>query len=228
MRYLLLFAFIGVYSITYSQNCSNTLTGYVIDLHDQSPLDGATIIVAGSEQLIKTDINGRYRITDLCDATYTLQVSHPACNTQAIRVVVKNDTERNINMEHHLEELGEVEIAGAKNKQLTQTAPVITLQEDAIDLNSAKSLGDALKSISGISSLNAGATIVKPVIQGLHSSRITLINKGTRIQDQEWGEEHSPNVDLNNAGSVRVIKGASGLQFGGDAVGGTIILDAAV
>ena len=36
-----------------------------------------------------------------------------------------------------------------------------------------------------------------------------------------------PNVDLNNAGSVRVIKGASGLQFGGDAVGGTIILDAA-
>jgi iron complex outermembrane receptor protein len=31
------------------------------------------------------------------------------------------------------------------------------------------------------------------------------------------------NFDVNAAGKITVIKGASGLQFGGDAVGGLII-----
>ena len=226
MKHLVLLSLIGLCSLTYAQQCSYTLSGVVIDLHDQNPLAGATIVLAGSEQVFTTNDQGEYRIPGLCEATYTFQISHPACNVQTIRIAIKGDTERNINMEHHLEELGEVEIEGARNRELSTTAPVVQLEADAIDLNSSGSIGDALKNISGVSSLNTGTTIVKPVIQGLHSSRITLINKGTRIQDQEWGEEHAPNVDLNTAGSVRVIKGASGLQFGGDAVGGTIILDA--
>jgi iron complex outermembrane receptor protein len=34
-----------------------------------------------------------------------------------------------------------------------------------------------------------------------------------------------PNFDVNAAGKITVIKGASGLQFGGDAVGGLIIIE---
>jgi iron complex outermembrane receptor protein len=36
--------------------------------------------------------------------------------------------------------------------------------------------------------------------------------------------KHAPNFDVNAAGKITVIKGA-GLQFGGDAVGGLIIIE---
>ena len=39
------------------------------------------------------------------------------------------------------------------------------------------------------------------------------------------GTEHAPNFDINAAGKITVIKGASGLQYGGDAVGGLVILE---
>jgi iron complex outermembrane receptor protein len=57
---------------------------------------------------------------------------------------------------------------------------------------------------------------VKPVINGLFGSRVPVINNNVRLEDQEWGTEHT-NFDVN-AGKITVIKGASGLQFGGDAV----------
>ena len=39
-------------------------------------------------------------------------------------------------------------------------------------------MGDALKEIAGVSSLNTGSTIVKPIIQGLNGSRVLIMNNG--------------------------------------------------
>lgn len=209
----------------YGQNCAYTLSGYVIDLHDNSVLADATLIIAGSELSVQTDIHGQYRIEGLCEAIYTLQVSHPDCETQAIRVSVNGDTQRTINMEHHLNELGDVEIVAHGHKSESKTGTEVVVSHDILEANSAGSLGDALRELSGVTSLNTGNAVAKPVIQGLHSSRVILITDGTRLQDQEWGAEHAPNIDVNGVGEVTVIKGAAGLQYGGDAVGGTIVIE---
>ncbi len=212
-------------TVMFGQNCSNTLTGYVIDLHDSSVLTEVTLIIAGSEISTITDKEGKYSISNLCARTYTLQVSHPECETQVVKVVVNGNTTRNINMEHHLESLGDVELVAHAHKAKSRTATEQIVAHDILEQNSSGSLGDALNNLSGVTSLNTGNTVVKPVIQGLHSSRIVLITDGTRLQDQEWGVEHAPNIDINAAGEVTVIKGAAGLQYGGDAVGGTIIIE---
>ena len=217
---------IALLSITSAaQECTYTLSGYIIDLHDNEVLSDATIIVAGSENAVMTDSLGKYVITGLCANSYTLQVSHPACETQIIKVDVNSNTTRNINMEHHLESLGDVQIVAHAHKSKSRTATESIVNHDFLESNSAASLGDALKNLSGVTSLNTGNSVVKPVIQGLHSSRVVLITDGTRLQDQEWGVEHAPNIDVNAAGEVTVIKGAAGLQYGGDAIGGTIIIE---
>ena len=105
-----------------------------------------------------------------------------------------------------------------------------TLFENSIDKNelerfSSASLGDALKSLSGVSSLNTGNTVVKPMINGLHSSRVVIVNNGVRMEDQEWGAEHAPNIDINSVSNLTVLKGAGALQYSGDAVGGVIIAE---
>ncbi|MEK9613321.1 MAG: Plug domain-containing protein, partial [Flavobacteriaceae bacterium] len=99
------------------------------------------------------------------------------------------------------------------------------MSNEVLERYSSGSLGDALNSLSGVSSLNTGNTVVKPLINGLHSSRVLIINNGVRMQDQEWGAEHAPNLDINSFGTLTLIKGAGALQFGGDAVGGVIVTE---
>ncbi len=225
MRIILIVLFIGFQFQSYSQSCNQTLTGRVVDFHDGSPLDGAVLIVAGIEKFAQTDLDGNFKIENLCEGNYTLQVSHPECDTKAIQFTLPLNGSLNIRLEHHLEELDQVTVKGSAAIDYVATQLENRIEKEDIENLSYASLGDALKMLSGVSSLNTGSTVVKPVIQGLHSSRVLIMNNGVRMQDQEWGVEHAPNVDLNTAGTISVIKGASALQYGGDAVGGIVLVE---
>lgn len=210
-----------------SQTCTHTLSGTVIDSHDGTLLVGATLIVAGTEQKVDSDFEGKFTIPDLCGQTYSIQVYHPYCSTRGFTVRVSGDTKRTFRLEHHLEELNEVTLRGNALLKKTKTLNEAVISSDALERFSGGTLGDALNSLSGVSSLNTGNTVVKPMINGLHSSRVLIINNGVRMEDQEWGSEHAPNIDVNSAGNLTLVKGAGALQYGGDAVGGVIVAEAA-
>ncbi|TLP74162.1 TonB-dependent receptor [Maribacter sp. ACAM166] len=221
---LIILLFSSITSI--SQNCNYTLSGTVVDLHDSSVLLGATLIVAGTEQAVQTDLEGKFTLVGLCENTYSIQVSHPYCLTEGYTIKVIGNTTKIFRLEHHLEELNEVILKGKANRNKTNTLFENKVSKEELERFSSGSLGDALNSLSGVSSLNTGNTVVKPMINGLHSSRVIIVNNGVRMEDQEWGAEHAPNVDVNAAGNLTLIKGAGALQYGGDAVGGVIVAEA--
>ena len=211
---------------SYSQDCNNTLYGSLLDIHDGSVLTGATVIVAQTGVGVLTDLDGNFVISNLCSATYQLQISHPSCSTKAFSVLIKDDTQKIFKLEHHLESLNEIIVSGKKTNRATKSIYENLVDQQTITTFSSGSLGDALNSISGVSSLNTGNTVVKPMINGLHSSRVLIINNGVQMQDQEWGAEHAPSIDINAVGTLKVIKGASALQYGGNAIGGVVIASA--
>ncbi|MDC1363475.1 TonB-dependent receptor, partial [Flavobacteriaceae bacterium] len=211
---------------SYSQDCNYTLQGTLQDFHDSSTLAGATIVVAQTARAVQTDVEGNFTISSLCKSTYQLQISHPYCSTKVFTVQIPADTIKTFTLEHHLEALNEIIVNGFSSSRQTKTLFENTINQETISDFSGASLGDALNSISGVSSLNTGNAVVKPIINGLHSSRIVLINNGVRMQDQQWGAEHAPTIDINTAGSIKVIKGAGSLQYGGNAIGGVIITQA--
>ena len=202
-----------------SQNCSYTISGRVVDFHNGEPLYNAAI--AYENQVAYTDSDGTYRIEGLCDTFYNFTVSHEDCNSQVVPIKIDGNKTYNFNLEHHLSELEEVKIKGSTSRE-TLTTSEETLTN--IEKYGSASLGDALREIKGVSSLNTGATIVKPIIQGLSGSRVLILNNGVRMQDMEWGDEHAPNIDINSANTITVIKGASALKYGGDAIGGVIVV----
>ena len=221
---LLLLLFSSTHS--FSQDCNNTLYGSLLDIHDGSVLTGATVIVAQTGVGVLTDLDGNFVITNLCNATYQFQISHPSCSTKAFSVLIKDDTQKTFKLEHHLESLNEIIVNGKKTNRATKSIYENLVDQQTITTFSSGSLGDALNSISGVSSLNTGNTVVKPMINGLHSSRVLIINNGVQMQDQEWGAEHAPSIDINSVGTLKVIKGAGALQYGGNAIGGVIIASA--
>ncbi len=223
MRYKVIFLLLLSSFSSVSQNCDASLSGQVIDLHDGSTLPGATLIISNTQEAVQTNLDGEYTFPNLCDGTYFIQVSHPLCITKGFTVKVSGNTSKDFKLEHHLEELNQILIEGKGFQKETESIFQNRISQANLDRYSSGSLGDALNSISGVSSLNTGNTVVKPVINGLHSSRVVIINNGVRMEDQEWGAEHAPNIDINSAGSISLIKGAGALQYGGNAVGGVIV-----
>ncbi len=64
---------------------------------------------------------------------------------------------------------------------------VKTLSKSDIEKNSTDNLGNFLSKISGVTALKTGNNISKPVIHGLYGSRISILNNGVRLAEQEWG-----------------------------------------
>lgn len=224
MKYFILIVACCVFNMTYSQKCNSKFSGEIHDFHDGTPIVGATVYIQSIEKYAISDIDGKFSLENVCDGSIAVVIEHVACETKQLNVKISGDTFRVINLEHHIEELKEIKLKGNSTPKLMKTSQETILKTDVIERYSSLSLGDALKQISGVSSINTGNSIVKPVINGLHGSRIVVMTNGVRLQDQEWGIEHAPNIDLNTAGSINVIKGANALAYGGDAIGGVIVI----
>ncbi len=208
-----------------SQGCSNTLSGKIIDFHDNTALSEAQLIIIETQDTIPSNAKGEFQFTGLCDQTCRIQVSHPYCLAKEYTIKISGDTYKTFRLEHHLEELNQILIEGKSYSRTSNTLPEKKILKEDLDRYQSGSLGEILNSISGVSSLNTGNSVVKPLINGLHSSRVVTINNGIRMEDQEWGVEHAPNIDINTAGNITVIKGAGALQYGGDAIGGIVVVN---
>ncbi len=207
------------------QQCNYTLSGKVLDFHNRTPLPGSTLIISELGVSALSDLEGNFEIKNLCEGRYELEIMHPECRTLFFSVAISGNTKKDFLLEHHLEELEEVQVIGGAILEKTNSGLEQRLASEALVRYSGASLGDALNELSGVSSLNTGATIVKPVIHGLNGSRVLVLNDGVRMQDMEWGDEHAPNVDINAANAISIVKGAAALQYGGDAIGGVILLE---
>lgn len=213
-------------SLSFSQNCDYSLSGKVKDLHDGSVLSAAIISIKNNGVKVSTDTNGTYFLSNLCKGkTYRIEVVHPECNSRFFTVKISGDTRKDFKIEHHLEELNEVILTGKAYAIQSKTIAETKVSSDVLDRFSSSSIAAALNSISGVSSIGKGNGILKPLINGLHSSRVVIMNNGVRMQDQEWGAEHAPNIDINSIGRLSLVKNTAALEYGGDALGGIIIAE---
>ena len=91
-----------------SQDCNSSLTLKIIDLHDRSVLQNASIFIKELDKKVVTNSKGEYVFKDLCNKQYILEISHEECETIQTEVKVRNNTIKTIRMEHHLNELDEI------------------------------------------------------------------------------------------------------------------------
>lgn len=120
--------------------------------------------------------------------------------------------------------LDEIEIKGHQ-QWVETTSPLHYIDQEEINKKTGGSLAQVLEDIRGVNTLKTGNTIEKPVVHGLHSNRILIVNNGIKLQGQEWGVEHAPEIDPYAMGEVKLIKGAESIKYGADAMGGTLVVN---
>lgn len=222
--YTCFFLILLVFSNHLAAQCDYTINGFISEEHTREPLDFAIIQLIETKQNIYTDSVGKFTFTNLCEGRYTLRFTHAGCETETRILYLQNDTTVFLELHHSEIDLNEVVVSQHK-RESAPTQQVEVLKEQTLFATRGLTLGDALATITGVSVLKTGATIAKPMIHGMTGNRILLVNNGVRLEGQQWGADHAPEVDVYLAKKMTVIKGASAIRYGSDAIGGVVLLD---
>ena len=207
------------------QDCNLNIGVLVVETHNGQPLPLVVVHIDELKATYETNEKGRVVIEKLCPGKYTLHFHSSGYEHYAEQVTVTKSIELRFKLAHIEGHLDELTIATEREQTLLQTKDGMNSKQ--IAANSGKTLGDMLQAVNGVSVISNGATIAKPVIHGLHSNRIVMLNNGIRQEDQQWGGEHAPNIDPFLANNLTVIKGAASVRYGTDAIGGVVLVEPA-
>ena len=215
--------FILTTSFVFSQDCNLTISGKIIDVQHNSPLEAAVIEVVGTHLAAVSDANGDFILSNQCKGKLTLKISHLNCDDVFREIDLESSSSYNFRLEHRVENLNEVVVSKLRVHELSATSKIHSLTELQKDRFSSKGLAGALEQISGVTILSTGNSIGKPVIHGMFGSRVGIVYDDMLLENQQWGQDHAPNVDLNTFENIRLIKGASTLKYG-TTPGGVVVL----
>jgi iron complex outermembrane recepter protein len=223
IRAVIVICFIILALETSGQGCNGTLEGIVRD-ENGLPLPNAVVSIEKTQFQVISDVNGVFVINGLCQGHYDLLVSFIGYESQRVDLPFPAVTSLNVRLEPSETLLEDVVIEGGQTPRSVSQAASSLGSEDLRALH-GKPLGESLKEIPGVSALQTGPSIFKPVIHGLHSQRILILNNGIRQEGQQWGVEHAPEVDPYIASEIEVLKGAETVRYGSAAMGGVIIIN---
>jgi len=223
---LLFILFVGALP-AFSQKCDLSIRGKILHQENNDPIEGAYIWVVESATGAVSDENGNFIVKELCKGSYTITIQYLGHKEVSDSISLNsNNFNKTYRLEEESMELGGVEIHGHKLAVQTTTS-VSALYGEALLEARGESLGESLKRISGVTTFSTGNSISKPVIHGMHSNRIMILNNGIRLEGQQWGAEHAPEIDPFVADEITVIKGAETVRYGPEAMGGVILVNPA-
>ncbi|WP_215223674.1 TonB-dependent receptor [Echinicola shivajiensis] len=220
--FLLTFLLLSI-KLLAQKDCSYILRGKVLDHESNEAVINTYIWVQDLNIGAVTDQNGNFRINNLCEGHFELKVESMGYQSQILPLNVHENVNLTIRLNQKEYTIDGVEIIGHKDAVNTMNS-VSSLGKELLDENRGGNLGETIKSLSGVTTYSTGANIAKPVIHGMHSNRIMILNNGIRQEGQQWGGEHAPEIDPFMAEDISVVKGAESVRFGPEAMGGVILV----
>lgn len=206
---------------------AQTVTGHVTDAADGTALVGASVVVRGTGTGVATDRRGSYRLTLPASGAYTLVVRFLGYDTKSVDIAVRAGTSERADVELKPVVVGadELVVVGTPDVLTASARSTETLDARALADARGQTFGETLAALPGVTTLSTGPTIDKPVVRGMHSDRVVLVQNGIRQEGQQWGREHAPEVDPFAPVEITVVKGAAGVEYGVGAIGGVLRLE---
>ena len=222
--FCLSFLFLFVNNNLLSQdNCEKIISGKVLDIEKNEPLSGVLIRIFDSENFTISDDKGNFFLEELCSDQIKVNVSRYGYYDTIFDI---NNENSNIYLTQETFELRSVLIQDTKEKNSgTQTISQQSLNLDQKQIDPTMTLASIVSEIDGVTFTSAGSNVELPVIHGLYGNRVLILNNYLKHGFQNWGNQHAPEINTSSISNISVIKGASGVRFGPEALGGVIIVE---
>lgn len=185
----------------------------------------AQIIIHELQKGTVADLEGNFILSNLRPGSYHLHITMMGYKSHAQTVILRDS---NINLTIHLKETSfeletlTIEANPFKNGPIEHSQTIEVVDRAYLERNNAGTFANAIEKIPGISTINTGVGISKPVIRGLSFNRILVNDRGIKQEGQQWGADHGLEIDPFDVDRVEVIKGPGSLIYGSDGMAGVI------
>ncbi|MEM1324426.1 MAG: TonB-dependent receptor [Bacteroidota bacterium] len=222
-----IFVLLSLCNSTFAQTdtCTTIIKGAVYDQATKEPLLYATVQLEDQPNGTYTDDKGNFELTVPCRKEYDLQISY----------IGYKMAEHHHDFYHPFMEiflapegtmLKSVVVEAEYDESDLTTGTSSKISGEKLASLSTESIGEVVSQLPGVTTIKTGQNVAKPVIHGLHSNRILVVNNGVRHEFQNWGIDHAPEIDPAAVDEIQVVKGAATVRFGPEALGGVILTNA--
>ncbi len=200
--------------------CTGTVDGHVVDAASHEPVVAATVR-QGDTLLATTDLTGRFVLAGQCPGRVTLVIERDDYKAAEQTIELADHA----SLEVELKSTGEVIVIREKAPPPAEMRSTAVVSGAKLEKTRGKSFTAALAEVPGVTELRAATGVAKPIIRGQFGRRLLILVDDVRHRAQEWGLDHAPEIDPFIADAIRVVRGAGGVRYGSDAIGGVVLVD---
>ncbi len=203
MRFFLISLLVCIAKICIAQSdCSLSISGRVIDEHDNTALAFAEVTIPELNRGVVVDSNGYFTLGNLCAGSYTIVGQHIGCEPVISKLILtKNITNFTLYLEHHTTLLQEAAIELPPTKQPIKTTNTTTTLNN-LDLPQLRVQ-------------QTGENVFKPIVRGFSGNRVSTYVGGVELQDQQWGTDHGLSLMLYPDDKIDVFSTPNSGNLGG-------------
>ncbi|MBC6400925.1 MAG: TonB-dependent receptor [Ekhidna sp.] len=220
-----LFALFGaIQSFAQPDDCIGKIRGQVLDINTQEPLPFATVKILNSDNGVVSDAEGNFMLSNICKEEVDLEVRFVGYKP-AIHHHDFYHSSPTVYLAPEETLLESVVVEGEAIVGDLQSVSLDKIDQFQLAAMPTQSLASAISSIQGVTFNSTGSNVQLPVIHGLYGNRILIINNGVKHGFQNWGTDHAPEIDIAGTNNITVIKGAGGVRYGSEALGGVVVIE---
>lgn len=192
--------------------------------HNNKPIMGANIFLKPVNEGAVSDKMGNYKFDKLNKGVYILRISHIGYTTVSDTININNNNSFNYKMSPLNQSLNEIVVTDkySENRKKEETLNIEVLDKKYLLKNQGGSLMKSLERLAGVSTIDIGSGISKPVIRGLSFNRVVVVENNIKHESQQWGADHGLEIDQYAVSDIEIIKGPASLMYGSDAIGGVL------
>lgn len=209
--------FVGGFALQ-AQDEAASLSGTITDAKTGEPLIGASIQLVGTYKGNSTDINGQFVISGIKPGDYQLKFQYIGYSTKiynGISFSPGENKEMNVELSEQTESLNEVTVVGRKSQvDLELAASEVSLKQEEISEMNVRDVQEVLEMQAGVLKTQDGLQI-----RGARVYETEYIVDGVSAQDPLAGTGFGVDVGSSSIGSINLITGGAGAEFGGGSAG---------
>lgn len=208
-----------------SAQLSYTLSGSIKDKTTGESIPGASIALKNESKGAFSDENGNFHFGKLHSCEYEMLIHLIGYEAYTTTINLNKDLYIEVTLQPSTVMLSDIVVNGSNGSASKLSLSSNSYARSTILDRPAISFSRLLPTVPGVTTIDIGSGISKPLIRGLGFNRVAVINKGIVQQNQQWGADHGMEINQFDISSATVHKGANSLLFGSDAMAGAIEIE---